>query len=103
MTDAAWNAPHARTLGVILAGDAITERDERGGRVVDDTLLILLNAHEAAIPFTLPAKPGCAWELLFDTGGGSPAQGTPVTGGAYDLGARSLAALKLVPSAAHSV
>ena len=44
MTDATWNAPHARALGVMLAGDAITELDARGERVRDDTLLILLNA-----------------------------------------------------------
>jgi pullulanase/glycogen debranching enzyme len=36
-------------------GDAIEEVDARGNRIVDDTLLILLNAHYESIPFILPA------------------------------------------------
>ena len=95
MTDATWNAPRVRALGVILAGDAITELDARGGRVRDDTLLILLNAQDAAIPFALPARPGCAWELVLDTDGGAPRPGSHTTATAYDLGARSLAVLTL--------
>ena len=43
MTDETWNSPHVRCLGVRLNGDAIDELDERGERIVDDTLLMLLN------------------------------------------------------------
>jgi glycogen operon protein len=46
-----------RCLGVRLAGDAIDERDERGEPLSDDTLLVLMNAQEASVPFTLPATP----------------------------------------------
>jgi len=38
MTDATWNAPHARCLGAMLVGDAIAEVDERGEPIHDDTL-----------------------------------------------------------------
>ena len=55
MTDADWHAAHVRCLGVRLAGDAIDETDDRGHRIVDDTLLILLNAHHEAVSFTLPS------------------------------------------------
>jgi glycogen operon protein len=68
MTDAEWTAETVRYLGVRLAGDAIDETDERGQPVRSDTLLLLLNAHHDAIPFTLPAHvPGARWILIFDT------------------------------------
>ncbi|HSP89712.1 MAG TPA: glycogen debranching protein GlgX, partial [Vicinamibacterales bacterium] len=57
MTDADWNAPHVRCLGVMLVGDASAEVDARGEPIHDDTLLILANAGEAAEAFTLPPVP----------------------------------------------
>ena len=39
-----WNAPDVRALGVRLNGDAIYEVNERGERIVGDTLILLLNA-----------------------------------------------------------
>jgi isoamylase len=96
MTDATWNAPHVRALGVMLVGDAITELGARGERVRDDTLLILLNAHDADLPFALPAKKGYSWELVLDTDGGALRPGWQTTAATYDLCARSLAVLKLV-------
>ncbi len=68
MTDEAWNAGYVRCLGVYLDGDT-GEVDERGERVVGDSLVILLNAHHEAIPFHLPpaAHQAPELELLFDT------------------------------------
>ena len=100
MTDEDWNNPQARCLGIRLAGDAIDEVDARGNRIIDDTLLILLNANYEPIPFILPAhRSKVRWELVLDTREptGIPKQrpklmrgGTP-----YDLEARSLALLCL--------
>ncbi|HEX8141602.1 MAG TPA: glycogen debranching protein GlgX [Pyrinomonadaceae bacterium] len=68
MKEEDWANEDARSLGVRLAGDAIDEVDERGNRIVDDTLLILLNAYYEAVPFTLPThRPELRWKLLFDT------------------------------------
>jgi glycogen operon protein len=68
MTDEHWNSPHIRYLGMRLNGDAIDEADERGERVVGDTLLLLFNAGEEALPFTLPPiNTADRWGLLFDT------------------------------------
>jgi len=53
-TDQDWNNGYARVLGVRLAGDAIAEVDEQGNAIVDDTLLLLLNAHHEPLSFTLP-------------------------------------------------
>ena len=68
MTDETWNSPDVRCLGVRLNGDAIDEIDERGERIVGDTLLIMLNAGEETVPFSLPETgPTERWETLIDT------------------------------------
>jgi len=96
MTDATWNAPQARSLGAMLAGDAIAELDDRGVPVRDDTLLILLNADAAPIGFTLPpSAAGRTWACLFDTSGTPPAIRAGAEPAVYPLGAQSLALLLL--------
>ncbi len=68
MNDSMWSAPHVRTIGVLLNGTAMDEIDRRGQPVLDDTLLVLLNANEEACTFTLPTAPsGLPWTLVFDT------------------------------------
>jgi glycogen operon protein len=68
MTDEAWNAPSARSLGVLMVGDAIDEVDERGRQVTGDTLLMLLNAHFEEVPFVLPkVDEGKSWLRVIDT------------------------------------
>jgi isoamylase len=98
MTDEDWGNAFARCLGLRLAGDAIDEADDRGSRINDDTLLILLNAHHEAIPFVLPAhRARIRWELVLDTREptGKRRQ-RPLRGGeAYELEPRSLVLLRL--------
>jgi isoamylase len=68
MTEEAWNTGYARCLGVRWAGDLIGETDEKGDPIVGDTILLLMNAHHEAIPFTLPdVKEGQQWERLLHT------------------------------------
>ncbi|MBY0279760.1 glycogen debranching protein GlgX [Candidatus Binatia bacterium] len=68
MTDQAWDADFVRSLMVLLGGGSIDEMAEDGSRVVDDTFLLLLNAHHGMLTFTLPAPPsGQHWERVFDT------------------------------------
>ncbi len=95
MTAAAWRRPEVRCLGVRLAGDAIDETDERGGRIVDDTLLILLNAHDRTVPFTLPV-PGRRgwWTPVLDTTAPQAYSSVLHGGDGYVLGSRSLAVLR---------
>ena len=94
-----WLQGFARSLAVRLAGEAIEEKDERGCRIVDDTLLILLNAHHEALSFTLPAhKRGVRWQPILDTEATAKRKRRvrPLRGGEdYALGARSLAVLRL--------
>jgi glycogen operon protein len=98
MTDDDWNNWHARCLGLRLAGDAMEELDSRGDRIVDATLLILLNAHHEPLSFLLPAhRQGVYWDLMLDTRvatGRYPQR--PLAGGeTYFLEARSLALFQL--------
>jgi glycogen operon protein len=63
-----WHDLDLRTIGLRLAGDAISETDDRGQPIVDDTLLILLNAHHKPMQFDLPQlRSGEGWQLMIDT------------------------------------
>ena len=68
MSDEEWATGWHRALGVRLDGDALEVVDERGRRVVDDDLLLLLNAHEEPVHFSLPSfVPEVRWSVIFDT------------------------------------
>jgi glycogen operon protein len=103
MSDEDWNNPETRCFALRLAGDAIEESGDRGNRIVDDTLLILLNTHHEPIPFTLPAhRRKVRWEVVLDTFEPSSSrrrQRLTRGGEVYDLKDRSLVVLRLPRSA----
>ena len=81
------------------AGDAITEADDRGERLVGDTMLLVLNQSVDTIPFALPDhKPDECWGLLFDTAEPAPQQARFAGGQPYSLRGRSMAGLQLQKS-----
>ncbi|HKS30450.1 MAG TPA: glycogen debranching protein GlgX [Pyrinomonadaceae bacterium] len=68
MQEEDWRNRSRRALGIRFAGDAIDEVDERGRRITGDTLLLLLNAQDRQVTFTLPAhREEVRWELMLDT------------------------------------
>jgi glycogen operon protein len=68
MSAADWHTGYAKSLAVFLNGDAITEPGPRGERIVDDSFLLLINAHHGDMTFTLPdARYGSAWRTVLDT------------------------------------
>jgi len=95
MTDEDWQNPYNLSLGLRLAGDAIAEVDPRGWPIVDDTLLILVNAYWEPLDFMLPDQPNSdAWEVVFDTRDPLPKSGRRVEDKTpYQLEGRSLAVL----------
>jgi isoamylase len=98
MTDEDWHDPGTQALGLRLAGDAIEERDDRGNRIIGDTLLILLNPCPEAIAFILPAhRSRMRWELILDTQETTGArQQRLLRGGArFSLEDRSIALFRL--------
>jgi isoamylase len=68
MTDNDWHTGYARSLGVFLNGDAITEPGPRGDTVRDQSFLLLFNANREPVTFVLPGRRfGDAWDALIDT------------------------------------
>lgn len=68
MSDADWSNGFAKAFGMRLAGDLITDVDERGEPIKGDTLLLLINSHWEEVPFTLPETlGGDLWQTLIDT------------------------------------
>jgi isoamylase len=68
MTQEDWGPGYAQSLAVYLNGEAITEPDPRGGRIIDDRFLLLFNAHPDPLTFTLPeASLAAGWEVVIDT------------------------------------
>ncbi len=65
-----WDSGFGRSVGVFLNGNGIRGMDRRGGRVVDDSFLLLFNAHDETLDFTIPSEefaPG--WTCVVDTAG----------------------------------
>jgi len=68
MSDEDWESGFAKSVGVFLNGEGIPDRDARGERVVDESFLLLFNAHFECMPFTLPGEAfGQSWQVLLDT------------------------------------
>ncbi|MFJ8429924.1 glycogen debranching protein GlgX [Kitasatospora sp. NPDC094019] len=67
MTKRNWGASYAKSLTVFLNGYAISEPDRRGGRIVDDSFLLMFNAHFEPLGFTVPAGHGQEWQVVVDT------------------------------------
>ena len=68
MTDEDWAAGFAKSLIVFLNGKAISEPDQRGERITDDTFLLMFNAAEHDLDFTIPpAEFGDEWIGEIDT------------------------------------
>jgi isoamylase len=100
MTEDDWQTGYAKSLGVFLNGDAITEPDPRGQRVRDDSFLLLINAHSEDILFTVPGPEfGEHWEFALDTA--EPAgKRTPVKArDRVEVAGRSLVVLRRLPAA----
>ncbi|MEO5832437.1 MAG: glycogen debranching protein GlgX [Nakamurella sp.] len=68
MVEADWESGFGRSIGVFLNGNGIRGRDDRGQVVFDDNFLLLFNAHDDVIDFTVPgAEYGQDWSLVVDT------------------------------------
>jgi isoamylase len=68
LTQQDWHTAYARSVALLLNGEAIPETGPDGEPVTDDTFLLLFNAHWDPLEFTLPAPPGNAtWSIVLDT------------------------------------
>jgi isoamylase len=69
MSEQDWRNPASKSLVMFLGGRAIDEVDEEGRPIVDDNLVILVNASHVDLPVTLPKLDvvHLPWQLLVDT------------------------------------
>jgi isoamylase len=68
MSEEAWRTDGQQVLGLWLAGTAADLIDRLGRPVIDDTLLVLLNAGDENVDFRLPAAGlGTRWTSLLDS------------------------------------
>jgi isoamylase len=96
MSDEDWDTGYARSVAVFLNGQGIPDRDELGERVIDDSFLLLINAHHEPVTFTLPDTDyGARWSTVLDTADPQPS-GPEATGagGRLSVPDRSLRILR---------
>jgi len=63
-----WGLAYARCFGFHLGGDTGTYLGRDGRDLADDRFVVLMNAHNDAVPFILPEPSfGEAWREVFDT------------------------------------
>lgn len=95
MTDEAWNSGFVKCFGVRLEGQMIGEIDERGRKIRGKTLLLLLNASEHDLQFTIPAADtNHFWRPLVDTAVFRKRYPRHNAEAAYPLRSRSLVVLQ---------
>ena len=67
MTKSDWESGE-RTVGMFLNGEEIAAPDEKGQRILDESFLLLFNAHHEDVTFTLPNRRfGERWALVLST------------------------------------
>jgi isoamylase len=98
MTEQDWSVGFAKSLALVLNGDAIASPDREGRRIVDDSFLLIVNAHHEPLEFRLPPREwGRAWRVELDTAQPAPIAGARVPArGALRVDARSLVLLRRV-------
>jgi glycogen operon protein len=104
-TSRQWQDVHARCIGLMLNGTAGLHLAADGTPLLDDTLLIIMNAYHDVVSFILPAVPGGAgWNRRLDTY--DPALDGQATYHAarepFDVPGRSLILFVLEPAASEA-
>ena len=54
MTQRDWGAPNGHVVGLFLNGHEFPYRGRQGEQIVDDSFLLLINAHHEDMTFALP-------------------------------------------------
>ncbi len=83
MTRRDWEQADGHVVGLFLNGQEFPDRDSRGQAIVDDSFLLLVNAHHEPVEFLLPAaRYGARWTVELSS---LEAELEP---GAWEVGAR---------------
>lgn len=72
MEDEDWERGYAKSVAVYLNGNGIPSPDSKGGRLVDDSFLVLFNAHSGRVHFTMPDDLAeLRWQIVLYSASGS--------------------------------
>ena len=97
-----WGTWFARSVGIFLNGEAIPEPDERGRRIVDDSMFLMFNGDASPIEFTLPDSTyGETWSPILDTYRKHESEEFHTAGSVVRLEARSVTMLVARPAPEH--
>jgi len=68
VSDEEWNAGWTKAVALMLNGCTLQATDENGEWIVDDSFLLLINAADQGVEFTLPSSPrGKPWRQILNT------------------------------------
>ena len=63
-----WGVGYAKTLGAFINGNAMTEHDRTGARIMDDSFFLMFNSYSEPMEFKLPPKKWARkWTIVLDT------------------------------------
>jgi isoamylase len=92
MDDQDWDTGFARSVAVFLNGQAIPTPGRRGERIVDDSFLVVFNAHHGELAFTMPPEEyGAGWVRVLDTADDLALGETVKARGTFAAAGRSMA------------
>jgi glycogen operon protein len=78
MTPEDWDTGYIKSVAMYLNGQGIRAVDGRGERIVDLNFLVIFNAHDEGVEFTIPSEEyGRSWEIVIDTSGAPDATERP--------------------------
>jgi len=90
-----WDSGFGRAIGVFLNGDGIGGRDARGERITDRHFIVLFNAGDGVVNFTLPIDEySPVWEIVVDTAGVAADSELRVAGSVVPVDEKSLTVLR---------
>ena len=95
MEEKDWESGFAKSMAVFLNGNAIASTDARGARVVDDSFLVVFNAHHEEVDFTLPPDHfSSRWVKVVDTADAFAEGEQLKAGDSLEVSGRSLTVLR---------
>jgi glycogen operon protein len=97
MTQRDWERSERHVLGLFLNGYEFPYRGRQGEQIIDDSFLLLINAHHEDVTFTLPARRwGLNWGIELSTAepAAEPGSETYASRSRIEMLARSITVLK---------
>jgi isoamylase len=102
MSEEDWAESFTNSLAVFLNGSAISTRDRRGEPILDDSFLLLFNAHHDDVAYALPDERwGAHWAVEIDTASDDKSLYVLTAGKPVDVMARSVIVLRRVGDGAE--